>query len=354
MYLFSASQVVRNERVVIPYEMRAILGYHQGCRVTLSYTANNYSILQNQILVSSIPHERRQDLWSLRACFKDRPGILTELTEYLTQFNLDIWSCYVATKDQNSEFVVDLDFDAQYYESQIDMTSAQRRERPRVWLQELYARIACQFIEDLALRSDRKPDIYLKRNHLLSRSVRNLVQRGVSEVQGGGISVSREMIETIKEKFIEVYGKEWGARTDKDRGSPLAMLVADPEFRGLTLTLFYPHTGHIHVRVEAKNQVGTIAMITNALFDSGFNILQAYTRNLHAAERSLTDLFLHFRPKMERGSCDDGGLRKIIKGILQEKHLKKLNCVVSFPKPRRESGRASGQFKKAAGVVNER
>jgi hypothetical protein len=345
MYLFSGSHTIKNDKLQIPYEMRAVLGYHQGCLVTLSYSTNTSSILQNQILVSSIPHERRQDLWSLRACFKDRPGILTELTDFLTQFNLDIWSCYGATRNQNSEFVVDLDFDAQFYESHIDKTSEKRKDNPRPWLQELYARIACRFIEDLSIRPDRKPDLYLKRNRLLSRSTRNLIQRYVSEMQDGNISIPRGMMEKIRENFAAIYGQDWASKIDRERATASAMLVADPELRGLTLTLVFPHTGHIHARISAKNQVGTIAMITNALFGKGFNILQTYTRNLHAAERSLTDLLLHLRPGVAN-IRDDADLRAFVRHALHDPTLKKLNCSLELPKPQIGNGRPPSKPKR--------
>jgi hypothetical protein len=262
----------------------------------------------------------------------------------LTQFNLDIWSCYVATRDQNRELIVDLDFDAQLYESQIDMTSAQRKDMPRGWLQELYARIACRFIKDLSLRPDRKPDIYLKRNHLLLRSTNNLVDRDMSEVQDGSLLLPRGMIDTIKNNFIDLYGQEWAARIEREKSAALATLVADPELRGLIVTIVFPHTGHVHVRIEAKNQVGTIATITNALFENGFNVLQAYTRNLHAAERSLTDLLLHLRPEI-KPLLDDLELRRFVRRTLQGRALKKLNCIAKFPSPR-GNGRITTQAKK--------
>lgn len=332
MYFFSNPHIVKNERLFIPYEMRAALGYHKGCRVTISQVSNASSTLQNQILVSSIPNERRQDLWNLKVCFRDRPGLLTELCGFLTQFNLDIWDCHVATRAQNSEVVVHLDFDAQLYESDLDLESAERKKRPGIWLQELYARIACEFIHDLSLRPDGKPDIYLKRNHLLSRSVKNLIQREAVEVQGGGILVPQAMISKIRVSFERVYGAEWAARLKQDRGFPLAMLVADPDLKGLSVTLFYPHTGHIHIRVEAKNQVGTIASITRVLFGKGFNVLQAYTRNLYAADRSLTDMLLYLPPEKD-DRRNDAGLRRYVREAMNDRSLRYLDCRLVFPKP---------------------
>src|SRR5262245_47628338 len=116
MYLFWRPQVIKREKLTIPYEMRAALALHNGCLVTLSQSSSTQPQLKNQILISTIPSERRQDLWNLRACFKERPGILTELTSLLVDHNIDMLEAFGTTRYQNSEFVVDLNFDAQLYE----------------------------------------------------------------------------------------------------------------------------------------------------------------------------------------------------------------------------------------------
>jgi glycine cleavage system regulatory protein len=338
MYLFSNAQIISRGRIIIPYEMRAALGYHEGCLVGISQSVNESALLQNQILVSSIPHAKRQDLWNLRACVRDRPGILTELTDFLTKFNLDIWDCYVATREQNSEFVVDLSLDAQFYESNLDLDSAGRKQLPRAWLREMYARIACNFIEDLALRPDGKPNLYLKRNHPLSRSVEKINSRETSEITSGSILLPTNIVASIFHSFEIAYGIEWSESLAKKRKPPYGMLVADPEFRSLTITVLYPDTGHVHIRVEANNRVGTIAALTKDLFDCGFNILQAYTRNLHASERSLTDLLLHLPPSRDK-LRDDGKLKNFVRAIFRGSSLRSLDCQLSFPSPTKGDGK---------------
>lgn len=335
MYLFSRAQAITRSRLFIPREMRAALGYHNGCILAISQNENDQSTFHNQILISSIPHERRQDLWNLRACFRDRPGILTELTDFLTKFQLDIWDCYVTTREQNSEFVVDLSLDAQHYESTLDLNSARRKQLPRAWPRELHARITCNFIADLTLRPDGKPNLYLKRNHLLARSVEKLTLRDSCKVSDGAISIPTRVLESICRNFEEIYGDQWTSSLEKRKQSAFGMLVADPEFRNLTITVVYPNTGHVHVRVEANNRVGTIANMTNALFDRGFNVLQAYTRNINAAERSKTDFLLHL-PSSRDNLRDDGKLRKFVRDIFGDRTLQHLDCKLSFPNPSKE------------------
>lgn len=135
------------------------------------------------------------------------------------------------------------------------------------------------------------------------------------------------MLTSIRSSFSAVYD------IDK-KEAILGMLVADPEFKALILTVFFRHTGHVHLRLEANNQVGTIAIVSKALFDHGFNILQAYTRNLHVAERSRTDLFLHLPPNVDK-ERNDNKLRRFIRGIFRNRELRKLDCNIQFPPPYR-------------------
>jgi hypothetical protein len=329
MYMFWKSQIIKRERLMIPYEMRALLALHNGCLLTVSQSSNSQAQLKNQILLSGIPHERRQDLWNLKACFKDRPGILADLTKLLGDYNIDIIESFATSRYQNSECAMDIIFDAQLYGSIFDLDSAARKRLPRAWLRELYARIVCQFIEDLSLRPDGKPNIYLKRNHLLARSVEHIHSRSVTEIKDGFLPIPRELLQEIRINYEQVYGPDWANRASGEK-SPLGMLVADPEFRTLTATIFYPHTGHLHVRVEANNQVGTVAILSEHFFAANCNILQSYARNLHVGERCLTDFFIHLPPDKDKVR-DDKKLRELIRAIFRSDRLKKLDCKLSFP-----------------------
>jgi len=97
----------------------------------------------------------------------------------------------------------------------------------------------------------------------------------------------------------------------KDR-IPLALLVADVESDLIDVTFYYSDTGHMHVRIEAEDRIGTLEVITSAF--SGFNILQAYHRTIEKRNSSKTDLFLH----LERDYLPDRDLDHEIDNRIKE------------------------------------
>lgn len=322
MYLFSKSQIVSSGKLYLPYSMRAALALHEGRVLHLSSNNDGENTFQNQVLLSSIPQNQRSDIWNLVVCFNARPGLLARLTEILTDQNIDIIDCAAATRNQNSQLVIDINFDAQSYSSDFDEDSSTRQLYPKLWLQELYTRIVCSFIEEIDFRTDGKPNIYLRKNEVMAKSIINLEHRHQCEIKGGFVTLPRSALDSIRGRFEEKYQNI--PPKNSTAGIPRAMVTADPGTRSILATIFYSNTGHVHIRIDCKNIIGSTWRVTQKLTDNGLNIIQHSTRDLAAGQRSLIDCFIHLPVETDKYKSDDV-LFRWIKTVLSEDDLDDLD-----------------------------
>jgi len=283
----------------------------------------------NEIIASTVPPKAWPDLWHLQACFSDRPGILAELTDLLKEANIDIVSCRVETAEQNNCLNVDLQIDATLYQSRFDRHHKDRETGGGPTLAELKTRIAAHFIVDMLFPFATKPFLSIRRNLPLYRSQLKIGKREESELRGSIIKIPEEMMKEITDRFRRQYPNIENLKGP--RSLPRACIVADTENCLLRILIIFPDTGHLHLRVHARNRVGTLATITKGFRDAQFNICQMYTRNLDNGEYSITDLLVHFPAPLERVKSDSE-LKDYVRGLFRRKPLKELECTVRWPK----------------------
>ena len=326
MLQFTKSQQVKKGCLYIPYQMRAALALHSGSRIFLSLPRSDANGIVNQLVLSPISHPKQSDLWTLKVVFRDRPRIIAELTSLLRESNLDIVDFRSTTRNQQHELVVHATFDAEFYESDFDGNTGARRKNSRLWLRELHARILAHFIDDLRFRSDGKPNIFIIRNHVLADSLNGHAQRHNAQISNGFVDVPQALVMRIREGFEENYSLEYKS----GRTLPLVCsLCIDSGYRLLLATFYFRNTGHVHLRVKAKNEVGAIARFARAVSQAGFNILQANCRDLNS-NTALNDFLLHLPPEVDQHR-DDKKLRAYVKGILTDNELGDLSPRVTFP-----------------------
>lgn len=325
MYLFTRTQEIKRQRLYIPFIMRAALQLHDNANVVLTSEIQESSPYQNQILISSIPTESRSDFWNLKASFRDRPGIISELSSLLSNLSIHIINLTSTARDQNSEFVIDIDFCINDYVSEFDRDTTTRRNNPGQWPRELYARIICLFIKDLVFRPDGKPIIYIKQNDALAHSVDQVNYSESCKIINGFVRIPNKYLDAIRAQFFESYPK-----VRKPSFHPLAVLATDVEFRLILVNIFFSHTGHLHIRIDAINNQQTVPRISTVLFDLGFNIVQFSTRIIGAGERSITDIFLHLPPDKDKFK-DDQKMHKWIESRFHGSSLNDFDCRVHFP-----------------------
>lgn len=333
MIFFSPIQVIRDNCVAIPYYIRAALGLHnrQQMHISVFETSTEESLL-TELIASPIPLSLRSDLWIMRASFYDRPGLMAELTSLLKKLHIDIVLCNGITSEHNKYCHMELVLDNQYYLSDYDGDSQHRAANEILTLKGLKAKIMAYFIEDVIFSHNDKPLITIYRNIPLYRSSskNRLLDRDIVQLLDGRILLSKEILQTIEQKYLNIYPEIKKLSSEKRR--PLATIVADPENALLRMLLFYRNTGHLHIRVEAKNLVGTLAAITTRLYNAKFNIYQLYTRNKESpSSYSLTDLLIRLPSELDKFRSDNR-LKKFVKGIFNEEHLKSYEIKVSFPK----------------------
>lgn len=325
MYLFIRKQILLREKLYIPYFMRASLQIHDNSVLTLSSGIRKTSPYQNQLIISSIQAECRADFWNLKASFRDRPGIVAELMNLLARENIHLLETSIATRDSNDEFVIDLNFCAKGYKSEFDGDTFTRRNNAGQWPKELYARIVAMFIKDLVFRPDGKPIIYVKHNHVLADSIDKVNHIETCLIKNGLIRLPKGVISAIRSQFVEQYPSVANAAN-----KPYAILTTDLEFRLILATIIFINTGHVHVRVEAKNTTNTLSVISRTLFEHGFNIIQFSARNIGSGAKCLIDIFMHLPPEKDKYKSDKR-IEKWVESIFRGTVLQKLECSVSFP-----------------------
>ena len=111
---------------------------------------------------------------------------------------------------------------------------------------------------------------------------------------------------------------------------PHVMLVADARWSVIDATFFYKNTGHKHVRVHARDRIGSLQQMTSELRSHGFNILQLYTRTVAGTDHAISDMLLHL---VDDKSQSDTALMTYIKGVFRGKRLRDLEPEVTFPPP---------------------
>lgn len=328
MFLFSKIQPVQRGNVYIPYDLRAAMGLHNGTAVYLSLSTQADQGIQNQVVVSTLPLAKRAELWRMSAAFRDRRGLVHDLTTLLTQLNLDILTCRATTRHHDTEIVIEIEFDAGLYSSEFDLSPDQRRLAPDRTLQELHAHLVCHFIDEIKFEASGGPMLSLTRIPLSNQPADKVQHRHSAEIKDGRIRLPENILGGIRDQFLSEYPGI--SQLKGPRRHPLATVVTELDSDLMRITVFYRNTGYVHLRVSAKNHIGTLAVLTQEISGAGFNILHMYTRNLNSGERVLTDLLLHLPAHADR-TRDDTQLRTFTRGLFKRNNLRELDCNLSFP-----------------------
>ncbi len=329
MFVFSYALAIQANSLYIPYVMRALLGLHDQRTIYVSDMAREKAPLQNQLLLTAVPLAKRRDIWNLRVWFYQRSDILPQLTSLLSSLDVDILDCAISTRNQNRELEVDINLDVSQYASQFDQDSATRAKFPRIWPQELYARIVCQFIEDIVFRPDGKPFIYLRRNTVLSNSVDNATYSESRPIRRGSIQLPSKILENIRKQYQEYYSHI--PRSKTINGQPRVLLAADSMSRYLLCHIFFANTGHLHVRVNCVNKVGVIARLATRFSEQGLEIIDLYSRDLYSGDRTLADFFIYLSHERDKFK-EDIRLRSWVRALLEADILSDLDCRIIFPR----------------------
>jgi len=312
MGLFSYIQRIKFNTIYIPENIRAYFGWKEGLHLYISSLkpTDISENLANELILTTVSPKNRLDLWRLQVSFRDRKGLIKELTELLKDHSIDIVSCKVSTVDQNRFLNVEFEIDVQLYENEFDKDSATRKVSKYVYLDELKNLIVARFIEDIIFvpSQDLLPMAKIKRNLPLYRSYVNLDNLDETTINSGAVRVPDTFIEEIRETFLSKYPN---IKENKGANSlPLASVVADLESYLVRIFIFFPNTGYLHLRIRSKNRVGAISEISKVLNECEININQMFNRPIEDGRYSLTDFLVHHT----NYNCpiDDKSLRALV------------------------------------------
>jgi predicted amino acid-binding ACT domain protein len=308
--------------------MRAALGWHAGLRLFVWTHTGKKSVdaLRNQLSVSAyLP--RVKELWHLSGRFRDRPGMMTELSGLLAELQVDVITCRASTQAENSEFMVDMELETSAYNSDYDLSSDERRKLPNRQLRELYARIVSKFIKEIVFGGDGQPQLTITRNPVLSGAIRADQHHEVTLRQHGWIILPSDLMSDVRTSFEHQFPRL--SQASATAATPIALIAADTRWGVCDLTFYYRDTGHKHIRVRARDQVGTLQAITSALRDRSFNMLQLYSRTLPNEGFGYIDLLVQ---SLANQVGDDRSLARSIRAAVTGVTLSELDITLTFPR----------------------
>lgn len=94
--------------------------------------------------------------------------------------------------------------------------------------------------------------------------------------------------------------------------------------------IFFPNTGHLHVRVKARNIVGALASISEILYENEININQMFNRPVAEGGYALTDFLIHYTDYSN--PLNDQSLKNLITSKFFKSSVRpKFDFTVSFP-----------------------
>jgi len=289
--LFHHVQKLESNKLKIPYALRAQLNLYEATREYLTIqrvTESNTNYCE--LLISPISFEMRKDLWLLKAEFKDRVGIINDISVFLRNQNIDILSFKAVTIDNSTRLAVEVLFDCQFYNSSFDKSSEFRNENYSFTLSALKSKFVASFIENIEfLPNTSKPKVILTKNHSLNDSIndkRN--RRHISEIENSKINIPQNMFKDVRNHLLEANGHI----TFKESEALMATIVSEPSNNFFRVYLFVKNTGIIHVRIKYRNKTGSVAAITKVIRDSNINIIHLNSRNIGNAEYSLSDMVI--------------------------------------------------------------
>jgi len=329
MRMFDVSQYVRTGHVRLPFAMRAALGWHTGLRLYVWTHSGKKATdgLHNQLSVSAyLP--RVKELWHLSGRFRDRPGMMTELAGLLTELQVDVITCRASTQLENSEFMVDMELETSAYNSEYDLSSDERRKLPNRELREFYARLASKFIKEVVFGSDGKPQLTITRNPVLAGAIRADKHHEVTLREHGWITLPTDLMTAVRASFERRFQSLRHA--SGTASLPIVLIAADTRWGVCDLTFYFRNTGHKHIRIRARDQIGTLQAVTSALRDRSFNMLQLYSRTLPNAGFGYMDLLVQ---SLATQIGDDQSLVKSIRAAMSGASLLELDIDLTFPPP---------------------
>ena len=328
--IFTPTQKIERNSINIPRELRAALGFVNNKSLFYSLTQNDRTNLSNEIILTTINFDHWKYIWELSIQFKDRQGLISELSALLKAQHIDIINCRVSLGEQGTKLKAKFVINAQNYASFYDSDSNKRYSNRIIELEELESLIIATFIEDIEFSNsvNSKPLISLKRNIPLIRSSENTIIRGAAELTNSEIKLSKDIFDNIFASFLRIYPN---LSTQNGVGrAPLCCMTAEHNDSLIRVIVFYKNTGYLHFRVKCKDILGTISILTEILWARRLNIVQMNLRNLKD-NYSLIDFLIQFSSEIDTKK-NDAELRRYIKNSLVRKTMvEKLD--IEFIKP---------------------
>jgi len=290
--MFSYTQNLNKNNVHIPKEFRAYFGWHKNLLLYLSTIASkkHQDKYSNEIIVSDINPMNRKDIWTLSASFRDRTGIIQDLSRLLKENKIDILEAKISTVEQNRYLNVKMELDCTLYKSLFDLDNSARIRKRFTYLDELKNLIILRFISETLFvpsRKRSKPLVKIKRNRPQFRSSDELLNHGSSRLEGGVIRIGDEFISNITKYYQHKFNSEFS-----NVRNPLVSITADYESRLVRLFIFFKNTGCLHCRIIAKNEIGAISLFSELFKTNKINVNQMFNRRIETGEYAMTDFLI--------------------------------------------------------------
>lgn len=307
MVHFYYLQYVYNNRVAIPIPLRADLSMHNHSKefVTVQEIKRHHRMVE--LVISPVRFEFRQDLWTLKADFHDRPGLIGEISEFLKQYNMQV--IRLSTHLINGDiFSIQVSMNATWF---VDQASHEFSTRVNDEFIRDYFRDAfyAAFVNEVVFNEKlEKPVIQITVNDQLASSV--AADKGRYELPVFDSHV--HMVDPL----MNVINRHLGKRNMKPGRQLRASVVSDPSNALCRVYLFLEDTGIVHVRIRSNKNSDALTHVSRLLNQKGFNIVQCFVRSFVGSDNKeclLIDCILCLSGKLhKRFSSDDEVTRELI------------------------------------------
>lgn len=310
MRIFHPIQIVRENKLYIPFAVRAALAWHDNQVLYCWARDSEPDGARNQMSISAIEPSEQQ-VWMLSAAFVDRPGLLARLTRFLREDGIEILTLRGSAFRQNENFGVEMLIDTRNY----------TRERDK-GLRGLQKRLTSRFVRELLFEPDGRSQFEIAANREAGES-RPPDIREPTLLNARHVTIPPVFLD----RTIDDIRRRYGLPKATDL---LAAVVGDTELSAVDVTFFCRHTGHKHIRLQMKNQPDALEKIAEVFSKNGFDVLQAYHRIVGHLDRCHTDLLLRYRVSAHDVMLDNE-LTRLIHTIVQTPALEKLDVMLTEP-----------------------
>ena len=303
---FNHFQEISNREIKLPYDLMAHLNLYNNSSLNISLLNSSRDRKYCELLVSQIGKNNREFLWMLSLSFFDRKGLISELTQFLKELNIDIKNCRAELSENYKFLNVKMVIDAQGFMAKVNNLPKPTGPKSSFAINILKTQISAVFSSNIIFHPAIKgPILEINQNYALVRSIKKFNKHEPVRVNKSKILIPNVLYEDMITKLSKYKSISERSRNEHEVRDvlPYCSMVSNLEHMHFRIYFFYPNTGIIHIRVMGDSSIGALSALTRIIRDKKFNVLQMFSRDQENGE-SINDFVLDIKEQDSRNASD--------------------------------------------------